>query len=37
MKRACNKTGGEEKYIWVIGWKVKRKDTTRKNKILMGV
>jgi hypothetical protein len=34
MDRVCstNGRGGEEDRIWVIGWKVRRKEATRKAK-----
>jgi hypothetical protein len=33
MGRACSMNGGDEEFIWDIGGKARRKETTRKTKI----
>jgi hypothetical protein len=36
MGRACSTKGGEEKRIYVIGGKARKKETTRKTKMQVG-
>jgi hypothetical protein len=36
MGRACRTNGEEEEYIRDIGGKARRKETTRKTKMMMG-